>query len=146
MIEVEPILNEAVFLRTLAEVRELMRSNPADGSPDAHRYEILSLMVEAFEKEHHPIDDSLDPIDLIKERIREKGMTRIELASMLGGHNHVSGILGRQRPLTLDMVRRLSAALNVSADALIRPYKLRHQPPTPRGERLSSADFRRCAR
>jgi HTH-type transcriptional regulator/antitoxin HigA len=57
--------------------------------------------------------------------MEQKGLTRRDLAPLIGGRTRVSEILNRRRPLTLPMVRSLSALLNIPTDVLVQPYETR---------------------
>jgi HTH-type transcriptional regulator/antitoxin HigA len=76
------------------------------------------------EAKHHPIPDP-DPIAAILFMMEQKGLTRRDLAPLIGGRTRVSEILNRRRPLTLPMVRALSALLNIPTDVLVQPYETR---------------------
>ena len=43
---------------------------------------------------------------------------------MIGSQPHASEVLSRRRPLTLSMIRALSAEWNLPADLLVREYDL----------------------
>ncbi len=54
-----------------------------------------------------------------------RGLTRKDLEPYIGPRGRVSDILNRTRPLTLDMIRKLTEGLKLPAEVLIRPYCLR---------------------
>ena len=43
---------------------------------------------------------------------------------MIGTRARVSEVLSRKRPLTINMIRRLSKEMRIPAQALIRPYDI----------------------
>ncbi len=88
------------------------------GSPEAEKLEILVTLVDAYEAKRHPIDPP-DPIDAIRFRMEQEGLTRTDLEKFIGSRARVSEILNRRRPLTVKMIRRLRDALGISADVLI---------------------------
>jgi HTH-type transcriptional regulator/antitoxin HigA len=57
--------------------------------------------------------------------MEQKGLTRRGLEPAIGNRSRVSGILDRRRPLTLPMIRALSALLHIPTDALVQPYETR---------------------
>jgi HTH-type transcriptional regulator / antitoxin HigA len=82
------------------------------------------VLVSAYEDERFQIDPP-DPIDAIVERVRDRDMSRADLEEMLGvSSGRVSEILNRRRPLTIDMIRKLSAGLGLSEHCLIQTYEL----------------------
>jgi HTH-type transcriptional regulator/antitoxin HigA len=61
-----------------------------------------------------------DPIEAIKFRMEQQGLTAKDLKPMIGGLNRVYEVLNRKRPLSIAMVRRLNSSLGISAECLIR--------------------------
>jgi HTH-type transcriptional regulator/antitoxin HigA len=114
---VRPIRTEADYDAALAEIDRLL--DAAEGSAGAERLELLSILVEAYEEVHHPIDPP-DPVDAIHFRMEQQGLTRRDLEPYVGSRARVSEILNRQRPLTLAMIRRLHRGLGIPAEALIQ--------------------------
>jgi len=49
-------------------------------------------------------------------------LSRRDLEPAIGGRGRVSEILNRKRPLTLPMIRSLSALLDLPAELLIKEY------------------------
>lgn len=116
--KVTPIKNEAVYTAALAEIDRLMDAVP--DTPRGDRLDVLVTLVEAYEREHWSIEPP-DPIDAIKVRMEQRGVSRRELEALLGGRNRVSEVLNRKRPLTIDMIRRLHRGLDIPAESLIQP-------------------------
>ncbi len=84
---------------------------------------MLVLLIEAYEARHYPIPDP-DPIDFLHHVMEARGLTRKDLESYIGSRARVAEVLNRVRPLSLDMIRRLSAGLKMPADILVRRYPL----------------------
>jgi HTH-type transcriptional regulator/antitoxin HigA len=80
--------------------------------------DVLVTLVQAFEAKHHPIT-SPDPVEAIKFRMEQSGLSVKDLESVIGKSNRVYEVLNRKRPLTLAMIRRLHHALNIPAHVLI---------------------------
>jgi HTH-type transcriptional regulator/antitoxin HigA len=114
--EIRPIHNDLEHASALAEVERLWGA--ADGTAEADHLEVLVTLVNAYEAEHHPIDPP-DPIEAIRFRLEQQGMTRKDLEPFIGGRARVSEVLSRKRPLTLAMIRRLRRGLGISADVLV---------------------------
>ncbi len=64
--------------------------------------------------------DSPSPIDAIKFRMEQQGLTPKDLQPMIGRLNRVYEILNGTRPLTLAMIWRLHEGLGIPAECLIR--------------------------
>jgi HTH-type transcriptional regulator/antitoxin HigA len=116
--ELRPIRTTADHQAALAEVERLWGS--AGGTPDGDRLDILATLVDAYEAEHVPMDPP-DPVEAIKFRMEQQGLTRKDLESMIGTRTRVAEILNRRRGLSIGMIRRLHDRLGIAADVLIRP-------------------------
>ena len=46
-----------------------------------------------------------------------------DLAKIIGLKSRASEILSRKRPMSINIIRKLSKALSIPADILIQPYK-----------------------
>ena len=119
--ELKMIRNQREYRAALKQAEALWDS--PDGSPGAERLEVLALLIEAYERKRYAIADP-DPIDFLVHVMEARGLTRKDLEPMIGSRARVAEVLNRVRPLTLDMIRRLAAGLDVPADVLIRDYEL----------------------
>jgi HTH-type transcriptional regulator/antitoxin HigA len=97
-------------------VDRLWNSKP--GSPEAEQLEVLALLIEDYEKRHFPIA-APDPVEAIKFRMEQQGLTATDLAKVLGGRNRASEVLGRKRPLSIAMVKNLVRQWQIPAEALL---------------------------
>jgi HTH-type transcriptional regulator/antitoxin HigA len=120
--EIRPIRTKADYRAALKEVERLWDADP--GTPDGDRVDVLVTLVEAYEATHYPIP-APDPIAAIEFMMEQKGLTRHDLEPAIGSRGRVSEVLTRKRPLTLPMVRELSALLQIPAVVLIQPYATR---------------------
>jgi len=120
--ELRLIRTKKDYRAALAEVDSLWNA-PAKSS-DSDRLDVLTLLIEQYEREHYPIADP-DPIDFLNHVMEARGLARKDLEPYIGPRGRVSDILNRVRPLTLDMIRKLSEGLELPAEVLIRPYRLR---------------------
>lgn len=120
--ELRPIRTKKDYQATLMEIERLWDA-PAK-SPDADKLEILTLLVERYEAAHYPIADP-DPIEFLNHVMESRGLTRRDLEPYIGARGRVADILNRTRPLTLEMIRRLTVNLKLPAEVLVKPYQLR---------------------
>lgn len=123
--EIKPIRNTDEYYEALSEIERLFDSEP--GSPSADKLDILSTLVEAFEDWNYPIPLP-HPVEAIMHSMEALGLTRKDLEPLIGSRARVSEILNRRRPLTLPMMRRLAAELEISAEVLIQPYDMVREP------------------
>lgn len=119
--DVRPIRTKRDYLVGLKEVKALW--DAAAGSKQADRLEVLVLLIQAYEAGHYPIPDP-DPIEFLLHMMEARGLTRKDLEPYIGSRARVAEILNRARPLTLEMIRRLSGGLKIPADVLVRRYRL----------------------
>ncbi|RJF87033.1 helix-turn-helix domain-containing protein [Oleomonas cavernae] len=115
--ELKPIRSEADYERALEEVASLWGAKA--GTIDGDRLDILATLVETYEAAHFPMDPP-DPIDAIKFRMEQQGLTRKDLEPLIGTRARVAEVLNRKRRLSIEMIRRLHESLGISADVLIR--------------------------
>lgn len=118
--DIKPIRTEQDYRAALDEIERLMNAQPE--TPDGDRLDVLATLVEAWEEKRFPIEEP-DPIEAIQHRMEALGMSRKDLESMIGGRNRVSEVLSRKRPLTINMIRRLSERMHIPAGVLIQPYE-----------------------
>lgn len=117
--ELKPIRSEADYDEALAEVGRLWGAKL--GTPQGDRLDILVTLIEAYEEEHHPMPfDPPDPIEAIKSRMEEQGLTRKDLEPMIGSRTRVAEVLNRKRNLSMTMIRNLHAKLGIPAEVLIQ--------------------------
>lgn len=89
-----------------------------EGTPEADEMEVLVTLIEAYENKHYPIDPP-DPVDAIKFRMEQQGLTPRDLEAYLGPSGRVSEVLNRKRPLSLRMVKRLHDGLRIPYESLL---------------------------
>jgi HTH-type transcriptional regulator / antitoxin HigA len=118
--DIRPIKTKGDYKKALGAIEQLWEAKP--DTPESERLELLSILVEAFEREHYPIPLP-DPIAAIEHCMESRGLTRKDLEPYLGSRARVSEVLARRRPLTLSMIRRLSVGLGIPTDVLIQLYR-----------------------
>lgn len=120
--ELRPIRSKREHQAALKEAEALW--NAPEGSPEADRLEVLTLLVEAYERGHFPIEDP-DPIDFLQHVMEARELARKDLEPFIGSRARVAEVLNRVRPLTLEMIRKLSDGLDLPAEVLIRGYRVK---------------------
>ncbi|MCP1121367.1 helix-turn-helix domain-containing protein [Robbsia andropogonis] len=116
--EIRPIHNTHDYHEALQIVSSLVDADPAPGTPAGDQLEILATLLEKYEAEHFPFDLP-DPIDAIKFRMEQAGLTARDMQPYIGNLNRVYEVLNRKRGLSLAMIRRLSRELKIPAEVLI---------------------------
>ncbi|MDX9749787.1 MAG: transcriptional regulator [Flavobacteriales bacterium] len=105
-------------------IQELFDKDPADGSSEADELELLSLVVEEYEDLHYPVPPP-GPIEAIKFRMDQMGLTDAELGKLLGSRQRRSDVFSGRRKLSLAMIRVLHEKLRIPAEILIREYEVK---------------------
>ena len=120
--DLRTLRSEQDYNDALLQAKLLWDSKP--DTPDFEKLNILTLLIEDYEKRTYPIDPP-DPVEFIMQVMEDRGLTRKDMEPMIGPRGRVSDILTKKRPLTLDMIRRLSDQLQIPVEVLVRPYHVR---------------------
>ena len=86
---------------------------------ESDRLEFLTLLVEAYDEEHYPMGDTSTPQSVVDFMLEQRGMTRAELAPLLGGRSRVSEFFKGKRRLSVEQIKALRDALGIPADLLL---------------------------
>lgn len=114
--QVRPIKSEQDYSESIKRIEELWGAKK--DSPEGDEFDLLCTLVESYEMKHYPIAPP-DPIDAIKFRMEQMGMTKTDMAKYLGSQSRVSEVLGRKRQLTLKMIKSLYKGLKIPAEVLL---------------------------
>ena len=118
--EVRPIRTKRDYEAALKEVGRLWGAKA--GTSEGDRLDVLATLIDAYETEHYPMDPP-DPIEAIKFRMEQQGLTRRDLEEIIGTRTRIAEVLNRRRGLSIAMIRRLHERLGISAEVLIRPSR-----------------------
>jgi HTH-type transcriptional regulator / antitoxin HigA len=127
---IQPIRGEADYERALRRVEELW--DFPEGSKESDELDILTTLIETYEREHYPIDLP-DPIEAIKFRLEQKGKDSRALVGIIGQRTRVYEVMRGKRPLSLNMIRNLHEKLGIPAEVLIQPTGRRRKVGVHRG-------------
>ena len=119
--DLKPIRTEADHEAAVADVARLWGAN--SGTPEGDRLDVLATLIDAYEAQHHPMDPP-DPIEAIRFRMEQQGLTRKDLEPLIGHRGRVAEVLGRRRGLSIEMIRNLHDKLGIPAEVLIRPVRV----------------------
>lgn len=121
--DIRPIKTEDDLRWALSEVEAYFDNEPAIGSPEADRFDVLSDLIEAYESRHYPMGD-IDPIDALAAFMEQTDRKQKDLADILGSAPRASEILNRRRALTVEMIHDISTSWKMPIDLLAHPYPL----------------------
>ncbi len=119
----KPIKSKREHENYLSRAYTLMQEDLKPNSKESDELEVISILIEAYEKENHPIE-APNPIEAILFRLEQYGMNRSELSKLLGSRSRASEILKGKRKLSLSMIRKLNEQLGISAQTLIQDYEI----------------------
>ena len=112
--------NAKEYKAAVAEIDRLLDIDPKRGTQSHDRLEFLSVLVQAYEDDHDPIDESKGtPQSVVAFMLEQKGMTRADVHELMGGKGRVSEFFAGKRTLSVAQIRALRKALGIPADLLI---------------------------
>lgn len=114
--EIRPIKTENDYQSALSRIEELWGAKK--DTLEGDELDLLITLVEAYEIKHFPIAPP-DPIDAIKFRMEQMGMSKSDMVQYLGSQSRVSEILNRKRGLTLNMIKSLYKGLKIPPEILL---------------------------
>jgi len=116
MMDIRPIKTEKDYELNLEEIEKLWGS--PENSKEGEKLDVLLILVGDYEDKHYPISPP-DPIDAIKFRMEQSGLTRKDLEPYLGSRGRISEIFSRKRDLSLNMIRKLHHHLKIPLESLV---------------------------
>ena len=116
---IHPIRTDADYQHALKLVAPYFDHEPEFESDAGAHFEAMVTLIEAYEAKHYPIAPP-DPVQAIKFRMEQQGLTPADLVPMIGQRNRVYEVLHGKRKLTMAMVWKLHTGLGIPAESLIR--------------------------
>lgn len=107
------------YQQSLESFEELFQAKP--GSAESDESDVLALLIKDYEDKHYVID-APSPIEAIKYRMEQQGLTNKDLAQILGFKSRVSDIFKKNRKLNLVMIRKLYNELHIPLETLVKEY------------------------
>lgn len=119
---IRPIRNDQDYHAALKALSPLFDNEPEPGTPEGDHFDVMVTLVEAYEARQFPVDLP-NPVDAIKFRMEQSGLTASDLAPAIGRTNRVYEVLNGTRSLTLPMIWRLHSQFGIPAESLIKPVQ-----------------------
>ncbi|EJM14382.1 putative transcription regulator containing HTH domain [Pseudomonas sp. GM18] len=119
---IRPIHTDEDYRAALKNVSALFDIEPEPGTPEGDYFDIMITLIEAYESKQFPVDLPT-PIDAIKFRMEQSGLSAADLAPAIGRTNRVYEVLNGKRALTLPMIWKLHDLFGIPAESLIKPVK-----------------------
>lgn len=118
--QIQPIRTDQDYRAALKALSPLFDHEPEPGTPEGDYFDVMLTLVEAYEAKHFPVDLP-NPVDAIKFRMEQSGLTARDLAPAIGRTNRVYEVLNGTRSLTLPMIWKLHSQFGIPAESLIKP-------------------------
>ncbi|HJR31030.1 MAG TPA: helix-turn-helix domain-containing protein [Pseudomonas sp.] len=119
---IHPIHTDEDYRAALKNISALFDNEPEPGTPEGDYFDIMITLIEAYESKQFPVDLPT-PIDAIKFRMEQSGLSAADLAPAIGRTNRVYEVLNGKRALTLPMIWKLHDLFGIPAESLIKPMK-----------------------
>ena len=113
---IKPIRNDDDLRRAFRRLEKIFQA--VEGTPQADERDVLVTLIEAYENKHYDFGPA-DPVEAIKFRMEQEGLTPRDLEPYIGQSGRVSEVLNRRRPLSLRMVKRLHDGLKIPYESLM---------------------------
>lgn len=116
---IKPIKTKKDYEAAIARLEILFDAKK--GTEKGDELEVLTLLIEKYEDNNFPVELP-DPVEAIKFRMEQLGLTQTDLAEVVGQKSRASEILNRKRKLSLEMIRQLSSSWHIPTQVLVQAY------------------------
>jgi HTH-type transcriptional regulator/antitoxin HigA len=113
---IKPIRSDADLKAAFKRLEAIFQAE--EHTPEADERDVLVTLIEAFENQHYDFGPA-DPIEAIRFRMEQQGLTPSDLEPYIGPSGRVSEVLNRKRPLSLRMIRKLHDGLQIPYESLL---------------------------
>lgn len=110
------IKTEAAYQKAIKRTMAIFHAE--EGTAQADELALLLVLVKDYEDKHIHLPE-LDPIEVIKLKMIERGMKAKDLEPLIGTKGHVSSILSGRREITLKMAQRLREYFHLPAEIFL---------------------------
>ncbi len=117
--DIRPIRNDDDLRAAIKEIERLWGASV--GSADGDKLDVLATLVDAYERDHFPVQPST-PLEMLRYAVGDMGRTQTELADVVGSRSLASQLLGGRRRISLDAAQKISAAWDIPIQLLVTPY------------------------
>ncbi|PZP46560.1 MAG: hypothetical protein DI598_11990 [Pseudopedobacter saltans] len=108
--------NEEDYTKASNRLMDIFHAEP--NTPLGDEMELLTVLVKDYDDSHYEIPQ-LDPLEVIKLKMEERGLKNKDLEPIIGSKGHVSSILSGRRELTLNMAKKLKDYFQLPADTFL---------------------------
>ncbi len=113
---IKPIRNDDDLRAVFRRLESIFQAE--EQTAEADERDVLVTLVEAYENKHCNFGPA-DPVEAIKFRMEQQGLTARDLEPFIGPSGRVSEVLNRKRGLSLRMVKSLHDGLKIPYESLL---------------------------
>lgn len=110
------IKTEAAYQKAIKRTIAIFHTE--EGTREANELALLLVLVKDYEDKHIHLPE-INPIEVIKLKMAERGMKAKDLEPIIGTKGHVSSILSGRREITLKMAQRLRDYFQLPAEIFL---------------------------
>lgn len=112
------VLNsEKDYNKANKRLMEIFHAEP--NTPEDDELGILILLIKDYDERHYALP-KLDVLEVIKEKMQERGLKNKDLEPVIGSKAYVSSILSGRREITLKMAKRLKDYFQLPAELFLQ--------------------------
>lgn len=115
--ELKIIKTEEEHTKAVRRAMEIFHAEP--NTPEDDELGVLLLLIKDYEDKNHPMPE-IDALEVIKLKMKEKGLKNKDLESIIGSKGHVSAVLSGKREITLKMAQKLKNFLGLPAEVFLQ--------------------------
>jgi HTH-type transcriptional regulator / antitoxin HigA len=107
---------EEDYQKASVRMMEIFHAEP--NTPQGDELDLLLLLVKDFDDKHYQLPE-LDALEIIKHKMKAKGIKAKDLEPIIGSKGHVSAILSGKREITLKMAQKLKTYFSLPAEVFL---------------------------
>src|SRR6476659_9655519 len=100
MDNIRPIRSRSDYATAITEMERLWGAK--EGTVDGDRLDVLATLIDAYEAQQFPMEPP-DPIEAIKFRMEQQGLTRKDLEHIIGTRTRVAEGRNRKSGISIEM-------------------------------------------
>ena len=104
---------EEDYNKASIRMMEIFHADP--NTVESDELDMLIVLVKDYDEKHYHLPE-LDALDVIKYKMKERGMKAKDLEPIIGSKGHVSAILSGKREITLKMAQKLKDYFSIPAE------------------------------
>jgi HTH-type transcriptional regulator/antitoxin HigA len=116
--KIKPIKTNKEYQTYLDWVDKMFDKKVSKNSEEGENLEVILMLIKAYEDKRYPIPVP-DPIEAIKVKMEEMNLKSKDLVGLIGSKGHVSAVLNKKKPLTIQLAKIFYKELGIPAEVLL---------------------------